>query len=103
MAGSLAAFHEEVITMSRWNSRVWGPHPKYAILPALCVLGVVGWLAYRYPEPIDSPRATAVTTMKPVEGTASAPVSATLPMEVLYGVPTVETMHLWPGPHQRAK
>ena len=89
--------------MKGWNSSIWGPHPKYAILPVLFVLGVVGWLAYKQPEPAESSLATTVTAMKPVEGTALAPVSATLPVEVLYGVPTMETMHLWPGPHQKAK
>lgn len=89
--------------MATWNSRVWGPHPKYAIGPVLAVLGIVGWLAYKNPQPVEIPSAIAVTALKPVEGTASAPASATLPVEVLYGVPTARTMHLWTDSHQQSK
>jgi hypothetical protein len=72
----------------------WGPHPKYAILPLVLVLGVVGWVAAKNPGPIAAPTAQKVTAMKPTEG--SPAVNQELPTEVLYGVPTERTLHLWP-------
>jgi hypothetical protein len=59
------------------------------------VLGVVGWVAAKNPGPIAAPTAQKVTAMKPIEGSPVA--TQELPMEVVYGVPTERTLHLWPG------
>lgn len=80
--------------MSNHLAGVWGPHPKYAVLPVLLVMGVVGWVAAKNPGPIAVPTAQKVTAMKPVEGTQA--ITQELPTEVLYGVPTERTLHLWP-------
>ena len=74
---------------------IWGPHPKYAVLPVLLVLGVVSWVAAKNPGPIAAATAQKVTAMKPIEGSPAA--TQELPMEVVYGVPTERTLHLWPG------
>ena len=81
--------------MTSYRANNWGPHPKHALLPLLLVLGVVGWVAYKNPEPLQSSTATKVTAMKPVEGGEA--VVNELPIEVRYGVPTEQTLHLWPG------
>jgi hypothetical protein len=75
-------------------SNIWGPHPKYAILPVILVLGVIGWLAAENPGPIERPAAQPVTAMKPIVGTEAA--AQPMPIEVRYGVPTERTLHLWP-------
>jgi hypothetical protein len=82
--------------MFAWDSSVLGPHPKYAIVPVLAVLAVVGWVAAKNPGPVEVPAGTWVTAMKPVEGSDTAPPSPELPIEVRYGVPTEKTLHLWP-------
>lgn len=87
--------------MPIWNSSVWGPQPRYAIGPLLLVFGILSWVGYENPRPMESPAATTMTVMKPVEGTAIAPPAGDLPMEILYGVPTSDTKHLWPGPHEQ--
>lgn len=79
--------------MTAYWGTTWGPHPKYALLPLLLVLGVVGWVAYKNPEAFQSSTATRVTAMKPVEG-GEAAVSE-MPIAVRYGVPTEQTVHLW--------
>ena len=80
--------------MTAYRGHAWGPHPKHALLPLVLVLGVVGWVAYKNPEPVQSSTATKVTAMKPVEGGEVA--AKGLPIEVRYGVPTGQTVHLWP-------
>jgi len=79
--------------MGTTMSNIWGPHPKYAILPVILVLGVIGWLATENPGPIERPAAQTVMAMKPIEGTEAA--AQPLPIEVRYGVPTERTLHLW--------
>lgn len=81
--------------MTSYRGNNWGPHPKHALLPLLLVLGVVGWVAYKNPGSLQSSTATKVTAMKPVEGGETAVNE--LPIEVRYGVPTEQTLHLWPG------
>ncbi len=75
----------------------WGPHPGYALLPALAILGACGWLLSRNQEPI-APSGTAVTAMKPVEGSVAA--LGEMPIEVRYGVPTAATAYLWKAKQQ---
>lgn len=82
--------------MFSWESSVWGPHPKYAVVPVLAVIAVVGWVAANNPGSIEVPTGTPVVVMKPVEGTDLAPPSADMPIEVRYGVPSERTLHLWP-------
>lgn len=83
-----------------------GPHPKYAVLPVLLVLALLGWVAANNPAPVASPDAVTVVAMRPVDGGAEAPAAAAsqtpspitaagLPIEVLYGVPSAATMDLW--------
>lgn len=83
--------------MAGWNPNVWGPHPKHAILPAVMVLGIIGWIASANRQPIDSPTATRVTALKPVENGPPAIDHAAIPIEARYGVPSDRTMHLWTG------
>ena len=80
--------------MGNYRADIWGPHPKYAVLPVLLVLGVVGWVAAKNPGPIAAPTAQKVTVMKPIAGAQAD--TQELPTEVLYGVPTERTLHLWP-------
>ena len=86
--------------MDPYRGSIWGPHPKHAILPVLLVLGVVGWVAYKNPGPIQASTAQQVTVMKPIEGTVMG--AQEMPIEALYGVPTERTVHLWPE-HERGK
>jgi len=79
--------------MGTTMSNIWGPHPKYAVLPVLLVVGVVGWVAAKNPGPIAALTAKKVTAMKPVEGTQAS--MQELPIQVVYGVPTEQTLHLW--------
>lgn len=79
--------------MGTTMSSIWGPHPKYAILPVMLVLGVIGWVAAKNPGPIERPATQKVTAMKPIEGAEAA--AQPLPIEVRYGVPTERTLHLW--------
>jgi hypothetical protein len=86
-----------------------GPHPKYAVVPVLLVLGLLGWVAANNPAPPAAPEAdaVAVVAMKPIEGGDEAPAApgadrarvirttAGLPVEVLYGMPSAATMDLW--------
>ena len=80
--------------MGNHQAGIWGPPPKYAVLPVLLVLGVVGWVAAKNPGPIAAATAQKVTAMKPVEGAQAE--TQELPTEVLYGVPTERTLPLWP-------
>jgi hypothetical protein len=80
--------------MENHPAGIWGPHPKYAVLPLVLVLGVVGWVAAENPGPIAAATAQRVTAMKPIGGSPAA--AQDLPTEVLYGVPTERTLHLWP-------
>jgi hypothetical protein len=86
--------------MGNHQAGIWGPHPKYAVLPVILVLGVVGWVAAKNPGPIAAATAEKVTAMKPIEGEHAG--TQELPMEVVYGVPTERTLHLWPE-HARGK
>jgi len=97
-----------------------GPHPKYAVVPMLLAFGLLGWIAANNPAPsaaaASAADAVAVMAMKPIEGRDEAPAAsaspdasvapdadragmirtaAGLPVEVLYGVPSAATMHLW--------
>jgi hypothetical protein len=99
-----------------------GPHPKYAVVPVLLVFGLLGWVAANNPAPSAAASvadSVAVMAMKPIEGRDEAPAApevpaasdspaasdadrarmirtaAGLPVEVLYGVPSAATMHLW--------
>ena len=64
----------------------WGPRP---------LLAFAGWIWFADGGPLTPPPVT-ITALKPVAG--SADVSTALPIEVLYGIPTAETLHLWqPG------
>ena len=96
--------------MATFPTGFFGPHPKYAVVPVLLTLGMLGWIAANNPAPVASADALTVVAMKPVEGAGDAapaasptPVSpapvtlgsAEIPVEVLYGVPSARTMHLW--------
>ena len=63
--------------------------------PGLAAFGFAGWIWFADRGPLAPPPVT-ITALKPVAG--SADVSTALPIEVLYGIPTAETLHLWqPG------
>ena len=94
----------------------WGPRPLLAFAPVLAAFAPVlaafgfvfaafafvfaafafaGWIWFADGGPLAPPPLT-ITALKPVAG--SAAVSTALPIEVLYGTPTAETLHLWqPG------
>lgn len=71
----------------------WGPHPAYALLPVLAIIGVSGWVWFANRGPLPDAARVAVTAMKPLGGAAADP--AEMPIEVRYGVPTERTLHLW--------
>ena len=71
----------------------WGPRPLLA--PVFAAFAFAGWIWFADGGPLTPPPVT-ITALKPVAG--SADVSTALPIEVLYGTPTAETLHLWqPG------
>ena len=87
----------------------WGPRPLLAFAPVLAAFAPVlaafgfvfaafafaGWIWFADGGPLAPPPLT-ITALKPVAG--SAAVSTALTIEVLYGTPTAETLHLWqPG------
>ena len=87
-----------------------GPHPKYAVVPALLVLGLLGWVAANNPAPSAVAASVAVVAMKPIEGRDEVPAAsdspaadqarvirttAGLPVDLLYGVPSAAAMDLW--------
>lgn len=75
----------------------WGPRPVYAVVPVIAAVGVAAWVWAANAGPLPSPSAVAVTALKPVNGEAAA--ATTLPIEVVYGVPSERTIHLWrPAP-----
>lgn len=83
--------------MTMFPRGFFGPHPKYAVLPACILLALVGWGISRSSA---GPNARTVVAMKPVAGDEQpvpAPPLATsgLPIEVIYGVPSGRTQHLW--------
>jgi hypothetical protein len=86
--------------MVGFPNKFWGPHPKHAILPVLLVVGVVGWVSAQNPGPMEAVKAQKVIAMKPIEG--ALPAVQEMPTEILYGVPTERTVHLWPR-HERGK
>lgn len=76
----------------------FGPHPKHAMLPVCILLGLIGWGVSRSAG--VQPAGQTVVAMKPVEGeeqpAAMLPLAASgLPIEVIYGVPSGRTRHLW--------
>jgi len=75
----------------------FGPHPKYAVLPVCILLALVGWGVSRSDA---GEAARTVVAMKPIAGEEGAltalPLAASgLPIEVIYGVPSGRTLHLW--------
>lgn len=71
----------------------WGPRPVYAMLPFCAAFAAGGWAWSQHPaDPLASPP-VAVTAMKPVDG--ASPTERRLPAEIVYGVPTEGTLHLW--------
>ena len=78
----------------------WGPRPLLAPVFAafafvFTAFAFAGWIWFADGGPLTPPPVT-ITALKPVAG--SADVSTALPIEVLYGTPTAETLHLWqPG------
>jgi hypothetical protein len=84
--------------MPQFPPGFFGPHPKYAVLPVCILLGVIGW-AVSSPAGGQSQGQTVVA-LKPVEGeeqAGPAPLlgAGGLPIEVIYGVPSGRTLHLW--------
>jgi hypothetical protein len=85
-----------------WGSRPLPAPLLAAFAPVLAAFGFVfaafafaGWIWFADRGPLAPPPVT-ITALKPVAG--SADVSTALPIEVLYGIPTAETLHLWqPG------
>ncbi len=77
-------------------SRIWGPRPRFAIVPLAGAVAVVAPLLAR-PDLPPGAVATAVTAFKPMaDGSAvPAPAPAAIPLEAAYGVPTPATLHLW--------
>lgn len=75
----------------------WGPRPAYAVAPAIAACGIAAWVwstsrdSQRDSQP--TPSAVAITAMKPVDGDVAP--AAPLPIEVVYGVPSERTLHLW--------
>jgi hypothetical protein len=74
-------------------SQTWGPHPLFAILPVVAMLGCSGWIWLANRGPLPAPSEVAIVALKPVTGLSAEP--AELPIEVRYGVPTERTLHLW--------
>lgn len=77
-------------------SRIWGPRPRWAMVPLAGAAAVVASLLAR-PDRPPGAVATAVTALKPrADGSAvPVPAPAAIPLEVVYGVPTPATLHLW--------
>ena len=71
----------------------WGPRPLLAAFGfVFAAFGFAGWIWFADRGPLDPPPVT-ITALKPVAG--SADVATALPIEVLYGIPTSKTRHLW--------
>lgn len=84
--------------MTMFPPGFFGPHPKHAVLPVCILLGLVGWGVSRSTG--GEPAGQTVVAMKPVAGdeqpVPALPLSASgLPIEVIYGVPSGRTRHLW--------
>ncbi|MFM7077617.1 MAG: hypothetical protein ACKO3G_16355, partial [Planctomycetaceae bacterium] len=77
-------------------SRIWGPRPRWAIVPLAGAVAVVAPLLAR-PDLPPGAVATVVTAFKPLaDGSAvRGPAPAAIPLEAAYGVPTPATLHLW--------
>jgi len=73
-----------------------GPHLKYAMVPLAAVLGLMAGIATTLQTPAETCPANQVVAMKPIEGSDAQVGFAATPIEVLYGVPTERTIHLWP-------
>lgn len=83
--------------MTMFPRGFFGPHPKYAVLPVCVLLALVGFGISRSTA---GQNAQTVVAMKPVAGdeqpVPTAPLAASgLPIEVIYGVPSGRTRHLW--------
>ena len=78
-----------------WGHRLLLAPVLAAFASVLAAFAFAGWIWFADRGPLAPPPVT-VTALKPVAG--SAAVSTALPIEVLYGTPTAETLHLWqPG------
>jgi hypothetical protein len=68
---------------------------RYAMIPIIGFLCLLASLASMAIKPVPTLALDEVVAMKPIEGEA-APVFPKMPIEVLYGVPSERTEHLWP-------
>lgn len=75
------------------NRPTWGPSPMYAVVPVILAVGLAASVWAANGEPLPSPSGVAVTVLKPVHGAVAA--VDTLPIDVVYGVPSERTIHLW--------
>jgi hypothetical protein len=75
---------------------------KHAITPVVGVLCFLAGLATTMIEPTPTLAVDEVVVMKPIEGSDGAPVFPKMPIELLYGVPSERTEHLW-SPHKKQK
>lgn len=73
---------------------------RHAITPVVGVLCFLAGLATTMIKPIPTLAVGEVVAMKPVEGGEGAAVFTKMPIEVLYGVPSERTEHLW-SPHEK--
>lgn len=75
------------------SSSTWGLRPAYAVAPAIAAFGIAAWVWSASRDSQPAPSAVAVTALKPVDGELAP--TAPLPIEVVYGVPSERTLHLW--------
>jgi hypothetical protein len=77
-------------------SRTWGPRPLWALVPVAGAAAVAATLLAR-PDRPPGAAATVVTAFKPPADGGAVPEAAppAHPIEVVYGVPSVATLHLW--------
>jgi hypothetical protein len=73
---------------------------KQAITPVVGVLCFLAGLATTMIEPIPTLAIDEVMVMKPIEGSEGTPEFTKMPIELLYGVPSKRTEHLW-SPHKK--
>ena len=77
-------------------SRIWGPRPRFALVPLAGAAAVVALLLARPDGPPAAP-APVVTAFKPPADGGPVPAAAAqgIPIEVVHGVPSPATLHLW--------
>lgn len=75
-------------------SRTWGPRPRWALVPLAGVAAVVATLPWSE-RPVGG-QPTVVTAFKPAADGGPVPSApSAMPIEVVHGVPSPATLHLW--------